>query len=496
MIKVKIAQSFLDTNAIPFQVLLGIVAGLTVGVTFNWLPPIVILGGLALAFTLFSILKRPEVALLGILTATSSIVYEDQLPRFSLGISLHVSDLLLLTLLGIIFIRWLVEPDFRILRTPIDLPLMIFFGVTLLSTAIALYQSTVDGETVRRAFRIFSYYLTFFIVTQLVKERRQLDLLIRGLYFLAFIVAGAIVLQFVLGSAVQLLPGRVESLATGNTMYAEITRVLPPGWSVVLVSFLVLLCNLILDKNISFAWVRYGFLGLFGMALVFTFLRSYWAALCMIFLVMIYIFNGREQIRFMGFGFATLLIVATFISITSYNPDSRTAKLLDASADRFGSLFDSGTFQGDDNSMNWRMIENEYAIVAIKANPWLGLGLGYTYRPWDSRIDQIDPTGTSYDFRKHIHNGHFWILLQSGLLGYFSLLWLSVVFVGRGLRHWRQVQDVKLRSVVLGFVLTYSVVFAAAVANSSFTQWRWTPILGIMMGINEVVINSNQETVL
>ena len=134
-----------------------------------------------LVFLLYAILKRPEVALLGILVATSSIVYEDQLPRISFGISLHISDILLLTLFGIVFTRWLVEPNFRIVQTPMDLPLLIFFGAPLLPTAIALYQSTVDAETVRRAFRIFSYYLTFFIITQLVKERRQLDLLIRGI---------------------------------------------------------------------------------------------------------------------------------------------------------------------------------------------------------------------------------------------------------------------------------------------------------------------------
>lgn len=491
----KIAQRALDTNTTLFQVILGIFAGLILGVAFNWLPPVYVLGGLVLVFLLYIIVKRPEAALLGILVLTSSIVYEDQLPRISLGISLHASDLLLLMLFGIVFVRWLVEKNFKIVRTPIDLPLLIFFGTTLLSTGIALYQLTVDAETVRRAFRIFSYYLTFFIVTQLVKERRQLDLLIRGFYFLATIVAGAIALQFLLGSTVQLLPGRVETLATGSTMYAEITRVLPPGWSIVLVSFLVLLCNLILDKHISFTWVRYGFLGLFGVALIFTFLRSYWAALCFIFLIMAYLFKGQERARFIGFGFTTLLIVAAFIAIISYDPSSRTARLVDASADRFGSLFDSGTFQGDDGSLNWRLIENEYAIETIRANLWIGLGMGYTYRPWDSRIDQIDPTGTSYDFRKHIHNGHFWILLQSGLLGYLSLIWLSVTFVGRGLRHWREVQDTKLKSIVLGFVLTFMVVFVAAVANSSFTQWRWTPIFGIMMGINEVVIRSNNKIV-
>ena len=214
----------------------------------------------------------------------------------------------------------------------------------------------------------------------------------------------------------------------------------------------------------------------------------------MVFVIMAYLFKGRERVRLIGFGALTIFIAVMFIVIISSDSNSRTAKLVDASLDRFGSLFNSGTFQGDDGSVNWRLIENEYAISAIKADPWLGLGMGFTYRPWDSRIDQLDPTGLSYDFRKHIHNGHLWILLQSGLLGYFCLSWLSVVFVGRGLRNWRQIRDIKLRSIVLGFTLTYVVVFVAAVANSSFTQWRWTPLLGIMMGINEVVIRTNITT--
>ena len=123
------------------------------------------------------------------------------------------------------------------MRTPLDRPLLIFYGVTLLSTFIAIFQSSVEVEEARRATRVLSYYLTFFIVTNLVRERRQLNFLLNGLFLLATIVAAAMVAQFLLGDSVQLLPGRVESLDTQGTMFEDVTRILPPGCSIVLVSF-------------------------------------------------------------------------------------------------------------------------------------------------------------------------------------------------------------------------------------------------------------------
>jgi len=81
-----------------------------------------------------------------------------------------------------------------------------------------------------------------------------------------------------------------------------------------------------------------------------------------------------------------------------------------------------------------------------------------------------------------------WILLQSGLLGYLSLMWLSLAFLLRGFRYWRSIPNSRMQGVVLGFTLAYLAVLIAAGANSSFMQWRWTTVIGIIMGINEVVL--------
>ena len=72
-------------------------------------------------------------------------------------------------------------------------------------------------------------------------------------------------------------------------------------------------------------------------------------------------------------------------------------------------------------------------------------------------------------------------------------MWLSLVFLMRGFRYWRGIPDDRMRGVVLGSTLAYLAVCIAAVANSSFMQWRWTPVIGIMMGINEVILRQARE---
>lgn len=488
MLGQSIKESFRPNGSL-FRTIVGSCFGLLLGIAFLRFSPLLVLGALAAVLYIYFTLKRPEFAILGILIATSSIVFENQLPLIPMGgASLIFPDILLLGSLGLVILRWLVEPEFKIVRTPLDLPLLVFYGVTLLSTFIAINQSSVDVVDARRWIRVISYYLTFFIVTNLVRERRQLDLLLNGLFLLATIVAAAMAVQFLLGGSVPFLPGRVETLQTLGTMYEDVARISPPGLSILVVSFVAMLCILALEKSKPSSWLKFLQCGLMGMALVFTFLRSYWAVLILAFFLLAYLLRGADRQRLVGWGLVVLCPAVVILLVVFSDPNSRAAKLVGASMDRLSTLGNSGTFQGQYDTFNWRMIENRYAIPAIASHALIGMGMGFTYRPWDHRLDMPDPSASTYDFRKHIHNGHFWILLQSGLVGYLGFLWLSFAFLFRGFRHWRSLADDRLRGVVLGFTLAYLAILIAAVVNSTFMQWRWVPVIGLMMGVNEVIL--------
>lgn len=78
--------------------------------------------------------------------------------------------------------------------------------------------------------------------------------------------------------------------------------------------------------------------------------------------------------------------------------------------------------------------------------------------------------------------------MMAGPLAYLCLVWLSVVFLLRGFKYWRLIPDLRMRGYVLSFSLIYLGVLLGAIVSPMFMQWYWTPVIGILMGVNEGVI--------
>jgi len=142
--------------------------------------------------------------------------------------------------------------------------------------------------------------------------------------------------------------------------------------------------------------------------------------------------------------------------------------------------------------LQYRFIEISYALPQIAAHPILGLGLGAIYRPWDPRIDVNYYQPTTWDKRTYIHNGHLWVILKTGILGYLCLLWLMFTFCKRGLQKWTEIPDTYLKGIVLSFTIIFICLFAVALVNPIYPDNFWVPILGIMMGTNEIIYRLNQ----
>lgn len=459
---------------------LGVLLG-AIGLVVS--PLWALIGIIAVGFAVLAI-ARAEVALLAILVATSTIIYEDRLPLLPIGIgSFHVSDLLLLGLLGIVIIRTLVEPKFKLIHTPLDFPLLAFLGTGLLSTFIAVSQSLVDRQDAFRETRVFAYLLTFFIVTNLVRKREQIVLLVEGLMVLGAVVAGAMVAQSLLGNSVTLFPGRVEQLATQGVDYGDVTRVLPPGQSLVLVSVVALIVLLVLDKLRPLAALRFVELGLVGLATILTFNRNFWVAIgiAVFLLILLAMRHARQRLVIMAVAVSLLGTVVLFPILT--DPPPKVQGLLSAFTDRLGTLMSSDTLQ--ESSLQFRYVEYEYAIPQVLAQPLLGLGFGAAYRPWDPRLDW-----ELFDGRAYVHNGHLWIMLRTGLLGYACFGWMSVLYVLRGVRSWRRISDGFMQSVLLAFVLVFVGISVAAIVSPIYARWYWVPVIGIMMGTCETIIKA------
>ncbi len=457
-------------------------ASLLVGALYLIVSPLWALVAIAGTSGVLIALQHPELSLLGILVLTSSIIFERTLPLIPIGVgSLHIPDVILLALFGMIALRWLLEPDFHIARTPLDAPLLFFFGITLGATLLAIVRSGLDFNIALRGIRIVSYYLVFFAVTNLIRSKAQLARLLDGFLLLATFVGGVMFLQFLLGDSLPILPGRVETLNTEGVSYEGITRILPPGQSIVLVGFVSGLIALLVDRLRPTSVMRVLQVGILGLAVIFTFNRNFWINSVLSLALFAFLIQGRERHRAVAWSMALGLVIVMLLLIIFTQPGSSAADLVTATVDRFSTMV--GSKVTDDSSLRWRDAEYEYAIPQILSHPLTGLGAGASYRPFDSRMDSRG----RFDGRAYIHNGHLWIMLQSGVAGYASLMWLSLRFVMRGFNNWRQVPDSRIKGIALSFSLVYLGSLLGNITSPLFMQWYWTPVFGLMMGANEVI---------
>ncbi len=473
---------FVETHSGLLDLAAACAAGVLLGAGMLALSPLWVLIGLVGGVGVLIALRRPEIALLGILFMTSSIFDQDftSLPSIK---SLRIVDFVYVALLGLIALRWLAEREFRLIVTPLDAPLLAFWGTAMLSTLFAILRSTVAQWAAFDEMRTISYYLTFFVVTNLVRDRRQTRTLVRGFFLLAAGVAVAMLAQFALGKSAIFLAGRVETLKTQYTVYREITRILPPGQSVLLVAFLALTAIMVLDRPATAHPVRLIAWGLTGAAVLLTFNRSFWFSVALGLGLLAILLTGEDRRQYIRWSLAIgIALVASAAVMVAVAPETRVSRLITASVYRFVTLADVSAY-GEDRSFRDRFPEYEYVIPQVVSQPVLGAGMGANYRPYDSRLDW-----EGHDARRYIHNAHLWLLMKSGLVGYGCLVWLLGAFLARAFKHWPRISDPELRGAVLSFAITTVGVLIAAIVNPILMQSFWTPVIGLMMGLSEQAI--------
>jgi hypothetical protein len=470
---------------LPIQIIMIGGIGLLLGIAVLTISPVMLLVGLIGVVYIVVVVKWPEIALLGTLILTSTIIDVNALPPIPFGIGhLIISDIVLIIPLGIVLIKTLTQPRFKLNHTPLDFPLLGFYGIAILSTIIAIYQRSVSFNNSLGEIRIANFYLIFYIVTNLICDKKRLRRLLEGILLLSLLVAIAMIVQYFVGDAIDILPGRVETLITAGVTSTGITRVLPPGQSLVMVGFITTIILLIVDRTRSFPLSRIIQASVLGLAVLLTFNRNFWVGIGLALLLMGCLIPLPNKIRLLKIILATLFLAIVLIPAIS-SVDSQVAKLIDASTSRFATLFNSNTLNED--SLQYRYIENSYAFPQIALHPLIGLGLGTNYRPWDPRIDPSLNQINAWDNRGYIHNGHLWVMLKTGLIGYFLLMFMILYFLKRSFQNWHLILDPFFRGFVLSFSVTIAGLLVTAFVNPIFYEFYWVPILGIMMGMNETI---------
>jgi hypothetical protein len=466
-------------------VIIGI--SLVLGVASIWLPPGFLFAAIAGIVFLAIAWRWPEIALLGLLVITSTAYDIYSFPKIPIGVgNLIITDVIMLFLIGVILLHVLADSKPFFIHTPLDLPILLFYGMGILSTGIAIFKSSVSFNQSLHEVRIATLYLTFFIVTNFIRDERRLRRLLYGLILMTALVAIAMIVQYILGDAIIILPGRVESLATGGSVASGVTRILPPGQSLALIGMISAIILLLVYKDQRTQILNILMVFVTGLAVLFTFNRNYWVSVGLAILILMVIVSKQDRMRAAGVLASLIIIGLICIVPLSLLAGEQASNLINSTFDRMASIFDPTTSR--EVSLQYRDIEIEYATSQIVRNPFIGLGFGASYRPLDSRLDPSYQEYGGY----YIHNGHFYIMLKAGGIGYLGLLICLALFVARGLLKWKKVPNPLFRGVVLAFTLTIIGISVSATVNPIYMQYYWTPLLGIMMGTNEIIYRLSQ----
>ena len=464
----------------------ALVIGVLLGVAVAVSSPAIVALTLLILLAIIVVFKTPTISILGFIALTSTVLGSDVNPGISLGFGhIYLTDILLATQFLLIGGSLLFNLEKKFVRTPLNTPLFLFVAITLLSTVIALIQSKVSLIISLGPIRDIMNYFIFFSVISLIRTEKQINILIRGIIAFSVIVSIVMIAQYSMGATLPFLPGRVEVLSTEGTGFSSVTRIIPPGYSIVFIGFVTTISIWIFNPTRQRSLILTIPLVLNGIGILLTFKRHFWVALVLIFMIMALISNRKEIQKFVIRGISTLAIMLVGIFFIMNYTGTTGPDLIKGSFDRLISLTELQTYQDPNSSLRWRDFEIQYAIPQIASHPLIGIGLGTMYRPFVPGKDWSE-----FDGRAFVHNGIYSVLLKSGWLGFLSLTWVMVLFVARGFKYWRLIPNQFHGAFMLGFTLSILGMIVGLWVEPLITEWSWTGIIAVMMGINETLIRT------
>ncbi|GEM_PF-6844666 len=427
------------------------------------MPPIAAVAPIAGAAIIAVLAKRLEFGIVAVVILAASILHHEAIPQPIKigGFGPNTTELLILSMLVIIFLRSCRDGKFLLFKSPITLPLILIFISVMVSMveSYRLFKTGIDqdlfyyGQIYNNARPMF-YYTFFFVVAFGIHTERQLRWVIRAIVWVGVGVSIVVALQYYLGPhGITLFIGRSYTHSFSPDEQ-EIARSLPPGLAPICVFFLV---------SVAYAGYQRFRAGLvstltaaiLGVGLLFSFYRSFWVTSLLGILIIWLASNGvaKRRLVVLGAGAILLTIIGGLaIDNISSSRESSARSVSSIVTERFMSVFESDTYATDQSYRN-RVRENRMAIEKIKENPIFGIGSG-TPRQYLSWTRPGTYTQVFYPV-PYIHNSYIEMFMVYGLIGIVGFLWISIFFLIRCFRLFCVLKSDSWKAVTIGIFAAY-----------------------------------------
>lgn len=485
--QMRIPSTMIDRGLrLGLVVLTSMGVGLAVIVSTYYIDNAKLLVGLigGLAFVLLT-MRWPEFGILCYVALLSGLIHLGSLPALHVGpISVQISDIILMLLLGLVFLRTTAQPGFTLFSSSLMLPLLLFIGAFLLSAMNAVLVQGVGPNTVLRTARVLILWIMFIPTLQLVRNEQALRRLLIGLQ----IFTGALLFGVLFPNLLSpLLYVEEVVLGTGGQASSGFTRIYYAGDMILYAMIPVTVASLGLTKKGNQLW-RIGLLSLLLYWVFKTYFRQYWLTLFVACVLLAGFLSGQERMRLLKRMAPVIMAGVLLVVVLMAAQPTRFERIVSPLTDRVASL---GQNPLKEASLQWRVIETRYALQHISQRPLLGIGLGNTYRPPMESESGLTSFGDWTS--KYIENGYLYIALMMGLVGLIPFLWLCAAYLLRVLRYQHEIRDDGLRAIYLGFGAAFLGMMACNIATPTFVIGSRLVFFPLAMAISEVILRLERE---
>lgn len=412
----------------PLSVGLLIVLCLALGVVGGLLTAAVSpLAGFAIVFAFIlglAVMVNTQVGLIAVVTIAYLLPFA-VIPLPVGGLKLTFLDASLSAVLLIWILKLLARPEDRFISSPLDWLILLFIGLALTSFIIGI--SYTSGQLVRFFLKTINSILFFFTVVNCVREKRQLEQVVKAIILGGFLAAAIALVLYLLNTtiAIRLLEtlgivgyptgsGVLRYIAGTKTLRATGTSIDPN----VLGGMLFLVLGVTVTQLFgSSPLLKRRFLfvitAVLLVSLVLTFSRGSWVgALAAI------LFAATLRYR------KIWLLVAVLVIILFALPQANII---------FQRMESGITFQ--DQAAQMRLGEYKDALRLIQLYPWFGVGFG---------------EAPSIDIYAAASSIYLLMAEQMGLIGLSVFLITMLVFFIYALRPANKIMDPSLQTIQMG----------------------------------------------
>jgi O-antigen ligase len=486
-----------------------LITGLAVGLFFA--PETAVLGlaviGIGLPILLL-VWFQPEIGLLAVVFLVSSLVRSDIVDlRLPISGGLDLRDLILMGMLGLLILKGLIHKSLTIPWWPVGAPLLVFLGFSLFSAFYALAYQHVATNWAFSDLRSLIFYCVFFITGWAITNRRQLVTVLVGLFVLADLLVVVLILQQFLGgnqllvSAMSVNNWRVYDMQqTGGTGSFGMVRIMPPG--VLLIYFMMIMAFCLMSFTPNNRRLRTIFLlqlGFLAFGTLLTYTRALWiASTIAMALVLIALFPTYKGhfIRYFLIGIPVLGLLIGLLG-TVLKEAISSSELVTASIERVLSIFTPEETL-ESYSLQWRIFENEEGLRSVSEHPWVGVGLGNSYRGvttiqgedrgWVAGTSLA--AGTISRFTRFIHNSYLYIAVKMGLPALACFLWFCVALMINSVLLYTHLSEGQYKAITLAVLAGFVGLMVWSVFHQHFVQTESTAIVGLMAGLSASILYS------